>query len=465
MFTLEGYEIEVAKFVRDPIFHFIEIPKEILPFVDDKFIQRLRWINQLPLEQLVYPSAQHSRFEHSLGTMHLAMRAAVSLIYNSKNRLKKIFDEDDNITGKNIREKYKYFIITAGLTGLLHDIGHAPFSHTLETASEFSNGIFYYNHEEYGYKISKYLLESKKDILPDFIIKIILKVLNKKFKITELSPVEILIRNLIDNDFDIDKGDYLLRDSYHCGVSYGVYDYERLWRNIVITKDYTIGVNEKGALEAWKLRLARYFMYKNVYYHHTRNITDAMLIDIIVRASEENTFKIPSFSTEKERAEYLSWRDADFLTQLENYDSDEIKETIERFMSRKLYKRSFNIPLINYQFLIDKEEEIIKELNTIKKEFNKKDLFMNFTLLKDIIPPVFEEEVQEKIKVETDDKRIVPLAKYLGFGLKEEIVEESLKNFSKKIYIFLKQTEKVAEKMVMNEIERRLESLNEKYKD
>ena len=465
MFTLEGYDIEVAKFVRDPIFHFIEIPREIKPFVDDKFIQRLRWINQLPLEQLVYPSAQHSRFEHSLGTMHLAMRAAVSLIYNSKNKLKKIFNEDKYIKGKNIKEKFKYFIIAAGLTGLLHDVGHAPFSHTLETASKFSNGNFYYNHEEYGFKISKYLLENKNHDLPDFITRIILSVLNKKLKITDLSPVEILIRNLIDNDFDIDKGDYLLRDSYHCGVNYGIYDYERLWRNIIITKYYTIGINEKGALETWKLRLARYFMYKNVYFHHTRNITDAMLIDIIIRASEKNSFKIPSLSNEKDRAEYLSWRDADFLTQLEGYNNDEIKETIDRFMSRKLYKIGFNIPLIKYQFLIDREDEIINELNKIKLELNKKDISINFNLLKDIIPPVFEEEVQEKIKVETDNKRIIPLAKYLGFGLEEEVIEKSLKSSSKKIHVFFKESEKLAEKNVKKKIEERLEYHNKKYEN
>ncbi len=467
MFTLWGYNIKVGKIIRDPIYHFIEIPEELLPFVDNKFVQRLRWINQLPLEQLVYPSAQHSRFEHSLGTMHLAMRAAISLINNSEKKIKEVFDKDKNFKNLVLKEKKRAFILSAGIVGLLHDIGHAPFSHTLETASELSGGSFSYNHEIYGFKIVKFLFEEKKDVVGKNIGNIVLSVLNKKIKLEELSPVGIIIRNLIDSSLDADKGDYLLRDSYHCGVNYGVYDHERLWRNIVITSDYTLGVNKKGALEAWRLMLARYFMYKNVYYHHTRNITDAMLIDIIVKASKNNNFKIPSVLNEKGRAEFLSWRDSDFLKHLEKFKSEEIKETIERFMERKLYKKSFTIKLPHYPFLVDKEEEVITEIEKIKIEFEGKNVSFIFIILNDknIIPPIFERNVQEEVRVQINDKESVSLADFLGFSFEEEVVEQSLKNYSKSIHFFIQKTDKNMEDTIKKKVEERLKKLNEKFKD
>ncbi len=467
MFTLGGYNIDIAKIIRDPIYHFIEVPDELLPFVDNKFIQRLRWVNQLPLEQLVYPSAQHSRFEHSLGTMHLSMRAAISLINNSERKIKEVFNKDENFKSLDPKEKKKTFILSAGLAGLLHDIGHAPFSHTLETASELSGGRFSYNHEAYGFKIVKFLLEGKKGVVEENIKNTVFSVLNKKIKLEELSPVEILIRNLIDNSFDTDKGDYLLRDSYHCGVNYGIYDHERLWRNVVITSDYTLGVNKKGALETWRLMLARYFMYKNVYYHHTRNITDAMLIDIIVRASENKNFKIPSVSNEKERADFLSWRDSDFLNYLENFKSDEIREIIERFMSRKLYKKSFTLKLTQYPFLLDKEEEIIEKIKEIKDKFDKKNISFIFIILddKNIIPPIFEKKVQEDIRIQIDEKKSMPLANYLGFSFEEEVIEKALKNYSKIIHFFIQKTDKIKENKIKEKIEEELKKLNNKYNE
>jgi HD superfamily phosphohydrolase len=150
MFVNENYKIE-SKLIRDPIYGFIELPRVFIPIVDHSLFQRLRWISQLPLEQLVYPSAQHSRFEHSLGVMYLAMVAAGSLLSNSKNLIEGLLKKDNDF--KKIRgmdNKYKQFILSAGLSGLLHDLGHAPFSHTLEEACKYSKIPYKYDHEEVG---------------------------------------------------------------------------------------------------------------------------------------------------------------------------------------------------------------------------------------------------------------------------------------------------------------------------
>ena len=134
MYIIKEAIQEETLLIRDPIYNYIELPISIKPLVDHPLVQRLRWISQLPLEQMVYPSAQHSRFEHSLGVMYLAMQAAITLLNDEISyRILRQAKEEDSITRGISEEEFKRtFIISAGIIGLLHDVGHGPFSHTLE---------------------------------------------------------------------------------------------------------------------------------------------------------------------------------------------------------------------------------------------------------------------------------------------------------------------------------------------
>ncbi len=246
-----------TKQIRDPIYGFIEADREDQKLIDHRLMQRLRWVSQLPLEQLVYPSAQHSRFEHSLGTMHLAQKATTALTDHSRDAFNAACELDSNFKKLDTKKRKKLFVHIAKTCGLLHDIGHAPFSHTLEEACKHANEFsFYYDHEEVGFHLARHILDEVSYVEPQSCI--MKQILNKKLEDEELTPPERIIRRLIDSDLDVDKGDYVLRDAYHCGVTYGVYDPELLWQNAVITDTFDIGVHTKAAIEAWTLCLARY---------------------------------------------------------------------------------------------------------------------------------------------------------------------------------------------------------------
>jgi len=428
---------EKVKLIRDPIYRFIEVPYEFLPVIDDKLFQRLRWVSQLPLEQLVYPSAQHSRFEHSLGTMYLSMLVAITLLNDdiSKCRIYNAINEDPNTEYLKDDMKDQFFVAATGLTGLLHDVGHAPFSHTLEDSLKYTERDINYNHEKVGYKIvAEYLINNyhnpsfSESILKDAVAKTVLGVLNKDNPIEKLTPIQKIIRTIIDSSLDVDKGDYLLRDSYHCGVSYGCYDSERLWRHVRITEDFTLGVSPKGAIEAWSLRLARYKMYKNVYKHHVRNITDALLIKIL-----SNTFDIldsndidnilpindSSAITEEILLKFSFWTDNQFLKTILELERDkykgklDVKPLVEKFLKRELPKRYHSIQLEKFG-IIELNKDLYLKIKKAIEEINSKFIFV---ILENILPPVFTRDVQASIKVIDDNGEECPLAESLEFSL------------------------------------------------
>lgn len=415
------------KRIRDPLYGFIKVPQEYLPILDHYIVQRLRWISQLPLEQLVYPSAQHSRFEHSLGTMHLARKAAHSLTHNSRKKFLALARIDGNFKAHSPAHKVSIFIESAGIAGLLHDVGHAPFSHTLEDACNHSQHAQYkYDHEHVGCRLAKKILRDAN--YPDEATRIVTRVLNKELDKQKLGPLEVLLRKIIDGPIDVDKGDYLRRDAYHCGVVYGVYDIDTLWDNVVITDNNLIGVNAKGAIEAWSLRLARYKMFHNSYKHHVRNITDALLIDIISRAfkitkNDENLrSSIMPFKTIEETQDnkaihdFCSWTDNTLLKALCELDNTAISARIEDFTNRRLYKRCFKIDLAKeYPEYKSNMPKVYEALAKVQADNEKNDVLFNYILYPETIPPVFEEDVQKKILV-VDGNKPIPLAAHLGFS-------------------------------------------------
>lgn len=423
------------KRIRDPLYGFIQIDDQDIQLIDHRLTQRLRWVSQLPLEQLVYPSAQHSRFEHSLGVMHLAGVAAKHLLHNSQEHFQEAANSHTALKSLSLQEQEEIFIRSSRWAGLLHDLGHAPFSHTLEDACKFStNSPVTYDHEYDGYFLARRIFEDLGN--PNHrVADIVLRVLNKEMDVSDLYPVEILIRRIIDGPIDVDKGDYLHRDSYHCGVNYGVYDHSFLWDNVVITDSYQMGVLPKAALEAWSLTLARHKMFNYVYKHHIRNITDALLVEILQLAfdnldqAHDLRDIIPLQSVaDVQRDQYIHkfvhWTDNSLLKAADTLGISEISSRIEAFSSRKLYKRGVTLNLSEYPNAVGNESEVLQVLDKLKWEMSKQGIEWNAIPVPEVVIPVFERRVQQNLLVQKDSGQEVPVAEYLGFGVMEEQILE-----------------------------------------
>ncbi|MEM2811201.1 MAG: HD domain-containing protein [Candidatus Korarchaeum sp.] len=229
------------KFVKDPIHGYLRISPEELMLIDSFPLQRLRRIRQLPGSEYVYPGAVNTRFEHSLGVMHLAGVMGESLC-------------DERETVELLR-----------IAGLLHDVGHGPFSHSFET---ILSEVFGISHEEMtsvvirGTEISDSL--GKMGFHPDEVVGLIRGTHCKR----SLSKV-------INSSIDADKMDYIVRDSYHTGAGYSV-DVHRIASNAVeVNGDLVINVRALEAVES--LFMARLLSYKTIYYHKTSRGVQLML--------------------------------------------------------------------------------------------------------------------------------------------------------------------------------------------
>jgi len=236
------------KIFNDPVYGFITIPDELIfDIVEHPYFQRLRRIKQLGLTHLIYPGALHTRFHHSLGAMHLMMQALDML------RLK-----DRDIT--------KDEAFGAVLAILLHDIGHTPYSHTLENKIVF--GI---SHEELS-NLFMIRLNEIFDGRLDTAIAIFRNNYSKTF-----------LHKLVSSQLDMDRLDFLKRDSFYTGVSEGVISTDRIIKMLDIHHDEIV-VEAKGIYSIEKFIVARRLMYWQVYLHKTVIAAEKMLIKILDRA-------------------------------------------------------------------------------------------------------------------------------------------------------------------------------------
>ncbi|HLN53129.1 MAG TPA: HD domain-containing protein [Lentimicrobium sp.] len=236
------------KIVNDPVYGFVTIPGEFLfNLIEHPLFQRLRRIRQLGLTSFVYPGALHTRFHHALGSMHLMTEAIETL------RLK----------GSEITEKEAEASMAAIL---LHDIGHGPFSHSLEHS--IVTGM---NHEDLSMIIMERLNEEFNGKL-DLAIEIFSNTYHKKF-----------LHQLVSSQLDMDRLDYLKRDSFYTGVSEGVINTDRLIKMLVVNNDELM-VEAKGIYSIEKFIVARRLMYWQVYYHKTVVGAENILINLLRRA-------------------------------------------------------------------------------------------------------------------------------------------------------------------------------------
>jgi uncharacterized protein len=239
------------KIINDPVYGFITIEHPlVLEVIRNPFYQRLRRIQQMGLANLVYPGAVHTRLHHSLGAYHLMSNALAVL------RSKGVPISDDEELG-------------AKMAILLHDVGHGPFSHALENVL-----IENYNHES----VSLLIMENLN------------KQVNGKLKtaieiFTNRHPKKFL-HQLVSGQLDVDRMDYLNRDSFFTGVSEGVIGYDRIIHMLAVHEGELM-VEEKGIYSIEKFLVARRLMYWQVYLHKTVVSAESMLVQIIKRAKEK----------------------------------------------------------------------------------------------------------------------------------------------------------------------------------
>ncbi len=248
--------------VRDPLWNNIRLDSEALAVVDTPAVQRLRYVRQLGHAFLVYPGATHTRFEHALGTYHLARRALTQL------------EESGGRTDPGDALRIR-------LAALLHDIGHYPFSHALEEA-----GLPGHEGLAERHLASGALAEAL-----------------ERLGVPAAGLLDLIrgrarepLAGLISGSLDVDKLDYLSRDAWMCGVPYGVIDVDRLLASLTLAVGPdgrpTVAVHEKGLAALESLLFAKYQMYRNVYWHHAVRSATVMFKRLVRRALADGRLRI-----------------------------------------------------------------------------------------------------------------------------------------------------------------------------
>ncbi len=345
LLELNQSKIKKIQFIKDPIHGYIFVDDLVRELIDTRYFQRLRRIKQLSGSEYVYPGANHTRFEHSLGVSYLAEKMANSITN----------DEDVTLSEKEINH--------VKIAGLLHDIGHGPFSHTFEALLSKANK----HHEE----LSRWIIQNSEisDILKTngVNVDIVTGLINGKKTIKGKG----YLNQIISGACDVDKMDFIVRDSYHTGAEYGQVDIMRIL--------YTMGVYEGNlavnysALPAFEAFLiARVESFRTIYFHKVSRASQLM----IVRAMElaEKELGLLDFKTPED---YLKLDDFTVWTRL--LESKAAKKMMRKLADRKLLKVAF------------------------EREFMTRDEFLQSTLSKADYRQRLIEEIASKAKLKPED--------------------------------------------------------------
>lgn len=280
--------------IRDPIHGFITLNDWEREIIDHPVFQRLRRIRQLGMTDMVYPGATHTRFEHSLGVMHVATRMFDRIKERGQTFLRKM---------KLKKKDLEQVRVLVRLSSLLHDVGHAPFSHAGEELMPKDTEGKLCRHEQYSASAVLHLMQ---DVVEGHSLN------HYGIKVQEIADFlngapslgwKLLWRSLVSGQLDADRADYLLRDSHHLGVAYGHYDLDRLIATLTVAHDDeidspVIAVEEGGEHAAEGLLIARYMMFTQVYFHHTRRAYDIHCTEAVKTILREHQKDDPLENTE-----------------------------------------------------------------------------------------------------------------------------------------------------------------------
>ena len=299
--------------VRDPVHGFIAYNDWERTIIDHSAFQRLRRIRQLALSELVYPGSNHTRFAHGLGTMDVATRMFDSIVSKQWDYLRNVRKYDE----AGIRRDRQIVRLAA----LLHDVGHPPFSHTGEALFPLNpESGRKHHHEEYSSKIIEIAFREAIEQHPgneNYGINAsdVANIVAGKTDPARLGSARRLMwRPIVTSQLDADRCDYLLRDSLHAGVSYGRYDLDRILDTINLglneSDDTVIAIEEGGWHAAEGLIIARYSMFIQVYFQHTRQALDHHVESALAKLLK-NQYGKPEFPLPEEGQldEYLTWDD------------------------------------------------------------------------------------------------------------------------------------------------------------
>ncbi len=281
----------MVKQIKDPVHGYIEVPDELIPLLDSSVVQRLHYIKQLGFAYLVYPGANHTRFEHSLGAMALADKVCRSV---------------------DLAEDERLLVCSAAL---LHDIGHGPFSHASERLRS-----------EYGEF-------SHDDILPfaQFIKPQLDEIGCDVREVSGIVDGTHRLASIIHGDLDVDRMDYLLRDAHYSGVPYGTLDANRLIQSLFMDDAHGLILKESGLSAAESLLIARTLMGPSVYYHHVSRIAEEMFLEAGRCHLTRDTIDA-----------FMRMDDAEASQTLLHSETD-ARELMTRIKTRRLFKRALYV--------------------------------------------------------------------------------------------------------------------------
>jgi HD superfamily phosphohydrolase len=393
-------QINKLKIFNDPIYGFITIPNPLIyDLIQHPYFQRLRRISQMGLSYLVYPGANHTRFHHALGCMHL-MQKAVEVL-----RFKEVVISAEE-------ENALYIAI------LLHDIGHGPFSHAME-----SSIVEDVHHEEISL-----LLMNQLNIEFDGQLSLAIQVFKGEYD-------RKFMLQLISSQLDMDRMDYLKRDSFYSGVSEGNVNSERLIQMMNVVDDVLV-IEEKGIYSVEKFLMSRRLMYWQVYLHKTSLVAELILTKVLKRAKEltERGFVLPCskpllfFMQNKVTLETFDQKTLKLFSKLDDFDiisALKAWESHDDFILSSLSKMIINRDLLKIKLTNDKVP--LEELQIQKERFsilNKITLAeSSYFIFKGKIKSQAYSKVAEPIRILNKDKTI------------EDVVEASdqlnLKSLSK----------------------------------
>lgn len=348
------------KILNDPIYGLVSIPNSLIfDIIEHRYFQRLRRVTQMGLTNLVYPGANHTRFHHAIGCMHL-MQKAIQIL-----RTKNVAISEDEATALSIAI-------------LLHDIGHGAFSHALEYS--IVNGI---THEEISLKFMKKLNEEF-----DGQLSLAIKIFEGKYKRKFFSQ-------LISSQLDVDRLDYLKRDSFYTGVTEGNISSDRLI-TMMNVKDDELVIERKGIYSVEKFLIARRLMYWQVYLHKTSLSAETLLVKVLQRAKELAKQGIELASTESLKyflyktitEENFNDEALEVFSRLDDYDVfTSIKQwcfhedfVLSRLSKMIIERKLFGIELQDKPF---SEKKINKLKSQLKEAFDIPEEYIDYFIFLD----------------------------------------------------------------------------------